>query len=654
MKNFKIILFLLVIVFTPVSFIYAEDEIIDPPVEVVEEQEEETEETEEETPADAPGSGEAMEEETEENEEEIVEEAEQQEFNFDITLTSGCEIQDVNSVTYTYPNPDSPLEYLAICVLQIAQENAQITSVDLIDDFGFGLYVKNINDIEVGATEYWALYLNGAFAECGIECLVISEGDQLSFILTDWMTNAESVVIKFNVTLFVEEEIEEEPADVDNSGEAMEDTNTEETEEEATEDTSTPVSSGGGGGGSITPVFSVPNAIAYLESVQDNMGSFGASSLYTDWASIALSANGINQNVKTKILNYMQANNTVSSWLLDNERRAMAILALGENPYSFFGVDYINPIVSSFDGTQLGDINLDNDDIFGLIVLPEVGYTVSDEIISKTISFILSAQNSDGSWDFSVDMTSASIQALKPFESYPGVGEALLKAKDYLVSTQQIDGSWGNASSTSWAMQAGAVLGVSFSKNGKTGLDYLASLQISDGSLLQNETLVNKIWATSYAVPAVLGKSWRDIMQEVSKPVFLASNSVQTSSTNTNDEDQELVEENKVDATEEVNEENTDIQIDTVIQEIKEENKNQILVTEEVKEKTENKTIAKKEVVDIEVEEDTEDTATFEIQIPSEDLSANTSSSGTQIPTPYIPGVLSTITLATLFIRKFI
>ena len=281
------------------------------------------------------------------------------------------------------------------------------------------------------------------------------------------------------------------------------------------------------GGGSSTPVpsFSVENAISYLNSVQDSEGSFGKSPMYTDWVAIALSATG---GSTTDILSYFENNNTLSRNLTDNERRVMALLALGQNPYDFHGVNYINSIVKSFDGTQLGDANLDNDDIFGLIVLPSAGYNKKDEIISQTILFVLSTQQGDGSWDSSIDMTAAGVQALKKFSSVQGVSEALEKASLYLQNSQNEDGGWGNVSSTSWAMQAMNVLGSNWTKNGKSGADYLASIQAPDGGVAGvTESLQNRIWMTSYSIPAALGKSWGDVMISVSKPEINKSQSTE-------------------------------------------------------------------------------------------------------------------------------
>lgn len=273
-----------------------------------------------------------------------------------------------------------------------------------------------------------------------------------------------------------------------------------------------PVQGGGGGGGSIpTPVFSTDRALSYLYSVQNPDGSFG-SDLYTDWAGMAYAAGGASGNVRTSLLSYLSSHSQVSSLLTDNERRAIALLSLGENPYSFNGTNYITPIVSSFDGTQFGDASLINDDIFALLPLSASGYSVSDEVIAKDIQFVVSKQRPDGSWEGSIDLTAAAIQALRAFSAAP---EAIEKGITYLQNSQQADGGFGSVYSTSWSMQAGA----SWNKNDKIPADYLASLQAPDGAAIsESESVNNRVWATSYAIPAALGKSWSTIMHSVPKP----------------------------------------------------------------------------------------------------------------------------------------
>ena len=297
--------------------------------------------------------------------------------------------------------------------------------------------------------------------------------------------------------------------------------------------------SNGGDGRSILPsTFSIPNAISYFSSVQDSSGSFSGSNLYTDWVSVALGASGSSNSSRMNILSYMKTHNTVSSFLTENERHGMALLSLGQNPYSFNGTDFITPIVKSFDGTQFGDSSIYNDDIFALIPLSSSGYTSSDAIIIKDVSFLLGKQQPNGSWDGSVDLTSAAIMALKPFSDISGVSNALLNAGTYVANNQGNDGGWGNIYSSSWATQAMNSLNASWIKGGKSTSDYFASRQEKDGAVLpSSDTLQNRIWATSYAVPAVLGKTWTNIMQPVSKPTDLffesGDNNIKNVSTST-------------------------------------------------------------------------------------------------------------------------
>jgi hypothetical protein len=297
-----------------------------------------------------------------------------------------------------------------------------------------------------------------------------------------------------------------------------------------------PVSRSGGGGMIIDPhplpSFSAQNAFTYLASVQSADGSFGGSDMYTDWAAVALGTADATNSSRARVLAYMDTHASVSTLVTDNERTAMALLALGQNPYSFEGADYIAPIVNAFDGTQFGDPTLVNDDIFALIPLSASGYTASDTIIQKDITFILSKQQADGSWDESVDLTAATVQALELFQTADGVPVALSHAQTYIQNLQGADGGFGTIFSSSWAAQAMDALGESWMKNGKSVDDYFSAQQSPDGAmLLASDTLSNRIWATSYAVPAALGESWSMILHHVSKPATV-QNTAHVTSTN--------------------------------------------------------------------------------------------------------------------------
>lgn len=269
-----------------------------------------------------------------------------------------------------------------------------------------------------------------------------------------------------------------------------------------------PGSSSGSGENTGVNTFLVSKALEFLNKNQNEDGSFG-NSMYTDWAAIAAVAGG-NSILKSSLSNYLKSNSIDSSVLTDYERRAMALMALGINPYNGTDINYINKIIESFDGTQFGDDSLINDDIFALIVLKNAGYTESDEMIEKDISYIISKQSSNGSWG-SIDMTAAGIQSLHGFDD---ASSSISKAENFLKTNQKTDGGFENSFSTAWVLQS------MFSDSQILKAEnYLSLKQQSDGGM-ENTTddIDTRVWATSYVIPAVLHKTWDDILRNFSKP----------------------------------------------------------------------------------------------------------------------------------------
>ena len=285
---------------------------------------------------------------------------------------------------------------------------------------------------------------------------------------------------------------------------------------------------GGGGGGLINAqnTIDINSAIAFLVSKQKSEGSFG-SSLYTDWAAIAISHTN-NPDAIRKVTSYLIANRDGLSSATDYERRAMALMSLGVNPYSGTPENYIKKITDTYDGTQIGDPSLINDDIFALFPLLKSGLSGNDDIIKGIVKNIISKQSGNGSWENSVDLTAAGIQALSQFFSLDGVTGAISKAEEYMRSAQRNDGGWGSSFSTSWALQAISALGQSESawiKNGNSPDNYLYSFQQEDGGIEPASSYEGtRIWATAYAIPAAQGKTWFHLLSSFSKPYdFVAS-----------------------------------------------------------------------------------------------------------------------------------
>lgn len=266
----------------------------------------------------------------------------------------------------------------------------------------------------------------------------------------------------------------------------------------------------------------INKAFQFLANNQNSDGSF-SSSLYTDWAAIAFGAGSQNSN-KDKIISYLKSldGGDLSS-ATDYERRAMALMSLGINPYSGASINYIQKIVDKFDGNQIGEAGLVNDDIFAILPLIRAGYSEGDEIIKKIISFIISKQNADGSWMGGIDMTSAGIQALSLTPATISVNQAKEKARAYLSVNQKSDGGFGSSFSTSWALQAIAAFGESgenWVKNNNNPYDYIYSLQQNDGGVENASVDANtRIWATAYAIPATLNKPWGDILHSFTKTI---------------------------------------------------------------------------------------------------------------------------------------
>jgi len=267
-----------------------------------------------------------------------------------------------------------------------------------------------------------------------------------------------------------------------------------------------------GGGGTEENVFNVDQAVSFLLSNQEEDGSFGAD-LYTDWVALALASNG---NISNSLKDYLISDTNPGSLFQDILRRAMALLAFDINPYNDTSRNYITDILEEFDGTQFGDNDIYNDDLFALLVLYKSGFDSNREEIKKVVEFVLLNQDESGAF-LGVDITSASIQILSLFSDLPGVSNAIENAKTYLHDTQNEDGGFGNSFATSWTLQAIGEMGDMMSaweKNNNTPLDFLTSLQESDGGVEPlGASIQNRIWATAYAIPGALQKPWGEILE---------------------------------------------------------------------------------------------------------------------------------------------
>lgn len=240
------------------------------------------------------------------------------------------------------------------------------------------------------------------------------------------------------------------------------------------------------------------------------------------WSIMALSVAG-----ETPALDSLK---TVSSGkAIDLEAPILALTASGQNPRTFGATDLVEKLKGLYDGTQLGDATLLNDDIFGLLALLGAKEPVDGAIPVGVKNFILSHKAPDGGFPFAVggtsdtNTTAAAIMALRS-AGIPASNDVLKGAVLYLKSAQNNDGgfpydpksNWGtdsDASSDAWVIMALTSLGEQVSlwqKNGKTPVTHLESLKQDGGFYLYQAGGAEDAFTpvtTAYALLALSGKT---------------------------------------------------------------------------------------------------------------------------------------------------
>ncbi len=240
------------------------------------------------------------------------------------------------------------------------------------------------------------------------------------------------------------------------------------------------------------------------------------------WTTMALSATGQN-NIPSDHLK-----NITSNSANDYSSAILAITAINQDPKTFGGSDYVAKLESFWDGTQLGDASLLNDDIFSLLALISAGEPASSPIVTGIKNYIISKQNSDGGWGWSPsagsdsNMASAAIMALISagvFNTDPVIHNAV----EFLKTMQNQDGGFlydasgservSDAASDSWAVSA--IYAVSqnplqWTKGNANPITNLKSLQDTSKGFFHHQNGDQETFftatETAYAVLALEGK----------------------------------------------------------------------------------------------------------------------------------------------------
>ena len=259
----------------------------------------------------------------------------------------------------------------------------------------------------------------------------------------------------------------------------------------------------------------VADALNYLDGSIDGFGP-------SAWVVMAIAAAGESPN--TSIVDYLADNADNATIATDYARMLLAIAAADEDPYNFGGRNFVYLLEETYDGTQIGDNTLLNDDFWGVLALIAVGKSPSLEIITDSVAFILDNQSGDGGWswgvggDSDVDDTAAAIMALIA-AGESGSSSAITNGLAYIKSTQMDNGgfeSWGatNSATDSWAINAIVAAGQDpttvgwTSGSGNTAVDDLLSFQNPDGSFYWQSDAPGMSIAqtTAYAITALVGE----------------------------------------------------------------------------------------------------------------------------------------------------
>ena len=271
----------------------------------------------------------------------------------------------------------------------------------------------------------------------------------------------------------------------------------------------------------------VASGLDYLREQQATTGEIQgfATSAWAVTAIVAAGEDPHNWKVGSNpsIVDYLATSADSTSSTSDYSRTILAIAAAGEDPTSFGGRNFVSLLEAAYDGTQIGDSSLLNDDFWGVMALVAAGVdAATSDTIQDSVSLILDNQNADGGWswgvgqDSDVDDTAAAIMALIA-SGQPAGSTPITHALAYIKSMQMANGgfeSWGltNSATNSWGIGSIAAVGQDptgagwKSGTGNDPVDDLLTFQNADGSFNWTaDTPSNKALMTSYAIAALLG-----------------------------------------------------------------------------------------------------------------------------------------------------
>lgn len=230
----------------------------------------------------------------------------------------------------------------------------------------------------------------------------------------------------------------------------------------------------------------VPEAVTYLKTQTQD-----------DWVTLALVAAGETSVTKSHLTSFSGTLPT------DYAKRILAIVAVGEDPKTFAGVDLVAGLKGLAQAGQIGEPTLLNDDAWGILALRAAGVPSADAVVAGAKQHLLTNQEADGGWGFGIGFGSDTNDTAAVLMALAEVGltssdTVVQDAVSYLQTQQVASGGFAyqlpcfwpdcdqaDSASTSWVIDALNKLGLdasSWVQGANTPQSFLLSLQTGDGS----------------------------------------------------------------------------------------------------------------------------------------------------------------------------
>ncbi|GAB4474237.1 MAG: hypothetical protein Kow0088_10150 [Anaerolineales bacterium] len=284
-----------------------------------------------------------------------------------------------------------------------------------------------------------------------------------------------------------------------------------------------------------TPILPYPqlerawNALQWLKAQQNSDGGYGTPSSAPSSSVESLLAMASNHHKaadwrkdsnSVSMLGYMMANGASFTQSSVGAAGKFAVAASASDLCVPFQAQSPSDFYNSSTGQYHQDAGPQAWAILGTAAL-------SQTVPAEAITYLKSLALTGGGWEWSsgwtaeTNTTALAIQALVAAGVSPS-DPVITDALNFLKTAQNLDGGftydpdspWGTDSdtnSTAYVLQAIYAVGqdptsVAWQKDGKTAFDFLATVQLGDGSFEWQPSLGSNLLATQQAIPALLGR----------------------------------------------------------------------------------------------------------------------------------------------------